>query len=128
MRIVLIIVLCCKIMFAYDAERAEQNLADDFANCAAYYMLSADGAKNSGNNDLELKLMKVSNFHYLATIELSNEKTATAKVKLAFEKHKKTIEHHFKNFSRLLIEYNDFCQELSTKPQSRMKYWLDKKD
>lgn len=49
--------LCVPIfLYSYTEERAINNLASDYSECTAYFMLFAGGAKNSGNLESEKKL------------------------------------------------------------------------
>jgi hypothetical protein len=61
-------------------------------------------------------------------IELSNDKTAQARVLLSIEDQKKEMENHYSNFSRLILKYNDFCIGLNNNPEQRLNYWMNKKD
>jgi hypothetical protein len=68
-------ILCVPIfLYSYTEERAINNLANDFSECTAYFMLSAGGAKNSGNLELEEKLNLLAQHTFTMAKELSNDK------------------------------------------------------
>jgi hypothetical protein len=122
-------ILCVPIfLYSYTEERAINNLANDFSECTAYFMLSAGGAKNSGNLELEEKLNLLVQHTFTMAKELSNDKTTQARVLLSIEDQKKEMENHYSNFSRLILKYNDFCIGLNNNPKQRLDYWMNKKD
>ena len=45
-------------LFSYSEERALNNLANDFTDCTAYYMIAAVGAENGNNLKLKKRMMK----------------------------------------------------------------------
>lgn len=98
--------LCVPIfLYSYPEERAINNLASDYSECTAYFMLFAGGAKNSENLELEKKLNLAAQHTFEMAKELSNDKTTQARVLLSIEDQKKEMENHYSNFSRLILKY-----------------------
>jgi hypothetical protein len=123
----LILLLLPFILFAYSEERVKSNLSTDYAECAAYYMISAGGVKEL-NKELEKKSNSLALKMFENSILFSNEKTAKSRVILYMEEQKKEMDYHYSNFSRLMLKYGNFCKELYENPEQRIKYWHNKKD
>ncbi|MEO1932553.1 MAG: hypothetical protein ABGX41_11755 [Pseudohongiella sp.] len=113
--------------FAYDEQRAMTNLSHDFAECSAFYFISAQGARNSGAEELAKGLEGQAKVAAVISGEFSNAEVFKARVKLAVEEQLKVINKDYSNMSILMSKYLNFCQSLMTSPKERMAYWFNKK-
>jgi len=114
--------------YGYEEELATANLASDFAECSAYYILAAEALRRSAKEDLAQKALEASDSAYLHAIKFSNPKVAAAKVRLAFDKQRKEMDHDFSKFPILTLKYGEMCRSALESPQERLEYWLKKKD
>ena len=109
--------------FAYEPGRAKSNLADEFATCAAYYMLASQGHDTLKNNDSLNRAIELS-LHM--SRGLSNDKVTLARLELSLKEMTKEIDFSWYNMSILINKYADFCKNLLEKPEHRLMYWLNK--
>ena len=114
--------------YGYDEERATANLASDFAECSAYYILAAEALRRSAKEELAHKALEASDSAYLYAIKFSDPKVAAAKVRLALDKQRKEMDHDFSKFSILTLKYGEMCRSALESPEARLEYWLKKKD
>ena len=115
-------------VYGYDEQRAIVNLANDYAECAAYYVIAAEGLRKTGDDKLADKTMDISKKATEYAIQLSNQRVTEARVELAFDKQRKMIDNDYSNFSILILKYADMCKEVMENPDKRLQYWLNKKD
>jgi hypothetical protein len=115
-------------IYGYDEDRAIANLASDFAQCSAYYIIAAEGLKRTGNEDSAKKAFEASERAYDYAVKFSNIKVTEARIKLAFDEQRKEMDHNFSNFSILILKYGEMCKEALESPERRLQYWLNKKD
>ena len=112
----------------YDEERAIANLASDFAECSAYYIIAGEALRRTAKEDLAQKALEASDRAYLYAIEFSNPKVAAARTRLAFDKQRKEMDHNFSKFPSLTLKYGEMCRDALESPERRLKYWQEKKD
>jgi hypothetical protein len=115
-------------IYAYDEDRALANLASDFAECSAFYIISVEGIGRTGKEDLAKKALEASERCYNYAVKFSNIKVTGARIKLAFDEQRKEMDHNYSNFSILILKYGDICKEALESPERRLQYWLNKKD
>ncbi len=115
-------------IYGYDEERAIENLASDFAECSAYYIIAAEALRRTAKEDLAEKALEESDRAYFYAIKFSNPKVAAARTRLAFDKQRKKMGHDFSNFPILILKYEGMCKDALELPEKRLEYWLEKKD
>ncbi len=116
------------IIYGTDEERAAANLASDFAECSAYYLLASEALRRNAKEDLAKTSLEASDRAYFYTIKFSNPKVAAARVRAAFDKQRKEMNHDFSNFPILTLKYGEMCGSALESPDKRLEYWLKKKD
>lgn len=118
----------CISAFAYDTERATVNLAQEYAKCAAYFLIAAEGVRKLNSADpLVARLHAAESEALQRSINLSNEKVTEARVHLAIEDLKRQMDYNYSNMAILNAKYGNTCKTGLTNPKARIKYWLDKK-
>jgi len=111
--------------YSYDADRAQSNLASDFAECAAYYAMSVEGLRRAGADTT--KAEEAIAAAYDLAVKFSNHEVTQARINLSIDEQKKLMNHDFSNIAILIDKYGKFCKELLEKPGNRLQFWLDKK-
>src|SRR5574337_874244 len=83
--------------------RAQVNLASDYAECSAYYALSAEVVNRTENKDEQSseKLREASEIANNLAVAFSNKDVARARFLQALEKHKELIKNDLSNFEIL---------------------------
>jgi hypothetical protein len=117
-----------EIIYGYDEERATANLASDFAECSAYYIIAAEALRRSAKEVMAHEALEASDRAYIYAIQFSSPKVAAARVRLAFDKQRKEMGHDFSHFSILILKYEEMCKGAIESPEKRLEYWLEKKD
>lgn len=112
---------------AYEQELAVNNLAHDFAQCAAYYTLASKGA-GKRDADLALKMNQAANLALEMSTELTSKKVTAARYNMSLKSMMDDMDDTFNNFSIVINQYADQCKELMDDPKTRLQYWLDRKD
>ena len=112
----------------YDQERANVNLASDYATCSAFYIIASEGLRRTGNDNTAEQSMQASGRAYEYAVQLSNQKVTQSRIILSVEELRREMDHDFSNFSILINKYGELCKEILQSPENRMKYWLEKKD
>ena len=115
-------------IYGYDEERAIANLAGDFAECSAYYIIAAEALRRTAKEDLAQIALETSDRAYIYAIKFSNPKVAAATTRSAFDKQQKEMDHDFSNFSILILKYEEMCRDALESPEKRLEYWLKKND
>ena len=115
-------------IYGYDEERAIANLASDFAECTAYYIIAAEALRRSAKEVMAHEALEASDRAYIYAIEFSSPKVAAARVRLAFDKQREEMHHDFSNFPILTLKYGEMCRDALESPEKRLEYWLEKKD
>jgi len=112
------------IAYCYDAERAKANLASDYAECAAYYLLSSEGLKRAGKDTTMVdEAFKAA---YDFAVKISNQEVTEARIKLSLDEQTELQGHDFSNFAIVIEKYGKFCKDLLEAPEKRLQFWLDK--
>lgn len=112
---------------AYEPDRAKSNLASDFAECIAYYTISAEGLRRSGAEAFLIDAAeKAASIAFDFGVELSNVEVTGARVELAVKEQTELMHHDYSNFAILINKYGEFCEQLLEHPEDRLQYWLAK--
>lgn len=111
---------------AYEQDLAVNNLAHDFAQCAAYYTLASKGA-GQRDPDLAGKMNQAANFSLEMSTGLTNQKVAAARYNMSLKLMMDDMGDSFNNFSIVINQYADQCREIMDDPKKRLQYWQDKK-
>jgi hypothetical protein len=115
-------------IYGYDEERATANLASEFAQCSAFYTLSAEGIKRTGDEGLVIRFMEASKTAYDYSVKFSNQKVAEARIRSALDEQRKELGYDSSNFMVLILKYGEMCKDDLHSPKKRLQYWLDRKD
>ena len=115
-------------IYGYDEERATANLASDFAECSAYYIIAAEALRRTAKEDLAQNALEASDRAYVYAIKFSNPKVTAARIRSAFDRQRKEMDHDFSNFPILTLKYGEMCRDALESPEERLEYWLGKKD
>jgi hypothetical protein len=110
---------------AYDPERASNNLAHEFAECAAYYSISSEIISRT-KPEVAKQIDDAAALAYEGSRTLTSKKVTEARVEMAVKSMTKELDNDIANFSILINKYSDNCQEAVTDPEARMNYWLKK--
>jgi hypothetical protein len=110
---------------AYDPERASNNLAHEFAECAAYYSISSEIISRT-KPEVAKQIDDAADRAYVGSRTLTSKKVTEARVEMAVKSMTKELDNDIANFSILINKYSDNCQEAVTDPEARMNYWLKK--
>jgi hypothetical protein len=109
---------------AYDSQRAQTNLASDYATCAAFYMVTTqvltDNSKDSSNaqaaarNSLDM------------AVTLSNREVTSARVEMVTQMMMEEMNDDWSNWAVVVNKYGSTCREITENPVQRLEYWLKK--
>lgn len=115
--------LYSSLTFGYDHEWAQDHLADDVAQCAAYYSLFQVEAIQSNEQRTARELEPTVNAAntMLMTLENNNIEKSKAKLKASLEMETGMVRNE--GWARLILRYSDFCKQLLEHPEIRMNYW-----
>ena len=113
--------------FAYEPERAVNNLAHELAECACFYLLSSKLIQSQ-----KPELAEQSNQAAVSALAyskaLTSETLTRARTEMAIKSMLKEIDNDAVNYSILLNKYADQCGETVADPVTRMDYWNKKQD
>ena len=116
--------------FAYDYDRALNNLSHEFVICAAYYSILKGGAETARGQKTDV-IVSGAEAAYNRLIDLavmiSNQDVVLARFKLEMEDMSKKMKFDYSNISILAAEYSSTCKSITENHFLRFKYWLDKK-
>jgi molecular chaperone DnaK (HSP70) len=93
--------------YGNEDERIKAHIANDFAECTAYYRIMSKG--NIGNIK---KYNKYREQCYAYAVELSNAADTEARVELSIKDQLKLINNDYSNTSLLTNKYDAFCESL----------------
>ncbi len=93
--------------YGNEDERIKAHIANDFAECTAYYRIMSKG--NSGNIK---KYDKYGEQCYTYAVELSNAADTDARVELSIKDQLKLINNDYSKASFLTNKYDAFCESL----------------
>lgn len=126
-RVLVLIVMLPSFAMAYEPKRAVNNLAHEYAECAAFYTVSSKLFESQ-----DPKLAEQMNQAAIRAIEysqiLTGEKLTDARIEMAAKSIIKDLDNDIANVSIILNKYSDRCVEAMTDPKARMDYWLMKRD
>lgn len=110
---------------------ARDDMATEYAACAAYFAFSAEGFKRSlpegPARDKEVaEWTRFSTVAMRLSAELGSEKKALAMLKLTLEQLKRMTDASFENWTVAAAEYAYLCKDLMDEPRKWVEYWLDK--
>ena len=112
--------------FAYDPVRARDNFAHEAIECSAYFMLA------SAVPSLDAQTVKALRDRFSVLFDLSVSLTSEELTKARFQLAEKGMFRDLNgSWSNLAIVSNKYaypCTDLVKDPQTRLKYWMDKKD
>lgn len=110
---------------AYDIQRAQANLASDYASCAAFYMITtqvltdnqkdASKAEVAARNSLDM------------AVKLSNREVTSARVGMVTQMMMEDMNNDWSNWAIVLNKYGPTCREITDNPVERLEYWLNKR-
>lgn len=113
-------------LYAYEPERATNNLAHEYAECAAYFFVTSkvpglpENAKEAYNDRAEAAVA--------ISVKLTSDKLTVARVQLSTKDIMKEMDNDWGNSSIIINKYLDKCTGLMKDPRERMAYYLNKKD
>ncbi len=107
---------------ADDPNNAIANLADDYAQCDAYYNLFNAAAKSENRTPPSLEAATTAS-NMLLFLEKGNTNKALSRYELSIKNAKEVI--NAEGWSRLVFKYSEFCKGLLENPDERIKYWED---
>lgn len=110
----------------YESERAMNNLAAEFSECAAYNILISAAPLSS--EEAKKNYLEVGKRLLALSVELTSEKVAFARTEIATKMMRHEIENNWSNIAIIINKYAYPCKELAENPTARLRYWLDKKD
>ena len=119
------LVLPAGLASAYEPERASNNLAHEFAECAAYYSITSKIVSRSKPEEAK-KFDKAASLATAGSNVLTSEKVTNARVEMAIKSMVRELDNDIANFSLLLNKYSDSCGAAINDPEARMNYWLKK--
>lgn len=105
---------------ADDPNNAIANLADDYAQCDAYYNLFNAASKSENRTPPSLEAATTAS-NMLLFLEKGNTKKALSRYELSIKNAKEVI--NAEGWSRLILKYGEFCKGLLENPDERIKYW-----
>lgn len=122
-----VLVLPIGAAFAYEPERAVNNLAHELAECAGYYVIS-EKILQAQDPKLAERMSEAADSALDYSKILTSEKLTRARTEMAIKSMMKEIDNDAMNYSILLNKYADNCGEAVSDPMKRMEYWNKKQD
>lgn len=110
---------------AYDAQRAQANLASDYASCAAFYMISTQVLTNYSKDSSKSEAAARNALDMAVT--LSNREVTSARVKMVTQMMMEEMKNDWSNWAVVLNTYGPTCKEVTENPVQRLEYWLNKR-
>ncbi|EJM09794.1 hypothetical protein PMI21_05526 [Pseudomonas sp. GM18] len=120
-----VLTLSMSAAFAYEPDRALNNLAHELAECAGFYVVSAK-ILESQNPELAERSNKAADTALDYSKALTSAKLTRARTEMAIKSMLKDLDNDVSNFSILLNKYADQCGETVSDPVKRMDYWKQK--
>ena len=111
---------------AYDSQRAQANLASDYATCAAYYMVSTEIFRNNSKDASKFEAAAKNALDM--AVRLSNRKVTSARVDMVTQMMMGEMKNDWSNWAIVVKEYGFPCKKITDNPVQRLQYWLDKED
>jgi hypothetical protein len=113
--------------YAYEPERALNNLAHELAECAGFYVISQK-ILQAQEPKLAEQMNEAADRALDFSKTLTSEKLTRARTEMAIKSMMKEIDNDAMNYSILLNKYADNCGEAVSDPMKRMEYWQKKQD
>jgi hypothetical protein len=101
------------------------NLASDWAACASFYLLTADGFESAQQQEAFDRSMSLALHALQMAAALSNEKRALAETELHRKLMLNEIDNDLANFAVLSNQHLLPCTQLFENPEARTKYWIE---
>lgn len=101
------------------------NLAHEFAECAAYYAIASKLIEPQSPATAK-QLDEAGAAALAGSTGLTSEAVTNARVEMAAKLMVKELGDSAANFSILLNKYSDPCGQAISDPEARMDYWLNK--
>lgn len=111
---------------AFDEARAKNNLASDYATCAAYFELVSHAPSLSAT--LRNTYEQAAQQAFDAATALSGLDVTQARTDLAMKTMQRDVNNTWNNTDVLVRKHGAFCKDLMANPRERFQYWLDKRD
>jgi hypothetical protein len=111
---------------AADEETARNNFSSELVECAAYYDISAEGIRRTGNLEAAARVEATAKSALDMARRYSRDDVVLARYKLSMEDQIKTIDGNYSNLSLLMLKYKDICKQALETPQVRLNYWEKK--
>ncbi|NMY12689.1 hypothetical protein HBO38_30420 [Pseudomonas veronii] len=126
-RVLVLIAMLPDFVMAYESKRAANNLAHEYAECAAFYTVSSTLFESQDPKLAERMNQSAINAMNYSQI-LTSEKLTDARIEMAVKSIIRDLDNDIANVSIILNKYSDRCVEAMTDPEARMDYWLKKQD
>jgi len=110
-----------------DKKQAQQHVAKDMAICASYFFMGSEAAKRNKDVELEKSSKRTADVALAQAIRLSDKAYATKQLEIAIGDHQRIMNNNILNVSILVRKYKDMCKQTLTDPDSRLKFWMNKK-
>lgn len=110
------------------------NIATEYAECAAYFAILQGAFANSGKSAESTKFKEASDkaaeFSLISAKQSRSEEMATkitlARFEMSLKAMQKTIDNNYSNISLLMNKHSDSCVEGLTNSAAFMKRWSDR--
>lgn len=110
------------------------NVATEYAECAAYFAVLQGAFANSGKAAESAKSKaasdKAAEFSLISAKQSRSEEMATkvtlARFEMSLKEMQKTIDNNYSNISLLMNKHSDSCVEGLTNSAAFMKHWSDR--
>jgi len=111
---------------AYEPERAALYLANEFAECGAWFRLLAEAPGVDPVEKIKFRSAGVSLVSSAA--DLQSERFALDRANAANTTIWREMDGSWRNFSVVKAKYGQRCRDVASDPIARRKYWLDKRN
>lgn len=111
--------------FAYDVERARNNLVSDYAACSAFFIVISQG-DNEFKRDPRFR--KFAEMSYNLAVKLSNAGVAEARIEFYSKQMMRDMKYDWSNVKVIMDKYMFMCKDALVNPDDRLQYWLEKED
>ena len=106
-------------------QEANSNLASEFASCAAFYVLTANGFTNAERHEAAETYLSMADHSLRMSAALSNEERAQAEMELYRKLMIAEIENDLANLGVLANEHMLVCREALENPDARLMHWVE---
>lgn len=109
---------------AYDSQRAQINLASDYASCAAFYMMATEALRNNSKDGSGAEAAAKNALDM--SVKLSNRKVTSSRLELVTGVMMEEMNNDWSNWAIVVNKYGSTCKEITENPVQRLQYWLNK--